>query len=177
MVRDQTGLAFHWARELARKAAEDQDARKRYIVQKRTFASGVEAFAKVDPQVAVTADHWDRDPWLLGTPGGTVDLRTGKIRKSERKDGITRVTLVAPSANGCPRWLQFLRDATGNDEDLIRFLQQWFGYCLTGVTDRACAAVCLRRRWKWQVGLPEHHCLDPEGLRRYVRHGDLYRVQ
>ena len=134
-VRDQTGLAFQWARELARKAAEDQDARKRYIIQKRTFASGVETFAKVDPQVAVTADHWDRDPWLLGTPGGTVDLRTGKTRKSERKDGITRITLVAPSANGCPRWLQFLRDATGNDEDLIRFLQQWFGYCLTGVTD------------------------------------------
>lgn len=133
--RDQTGLAFHWSRELARKAAEDQDARKRYIIQKRSFASGVEAFAKVDPQVAVTADYWDRDPWLLGTPGGTVDLRTGKIRDSDRKHGITRVTLVAPSTDGCPQFLAFLKEATGNDEDLIRFLQQWCGYCLTGVTD------------------------------------------
>jgi putative DNA primase/helicase len=134
-VRDQTGLAFHWARELARKTAEDQNARKRYIIQRRAFASGVEAFAKVDPQIAVTANHWDRDPWLLGTPAGTVDLRSGELRKSDRRDGITRVTLVAPSADGCPLWLQFLKETTGNDEDLIRFLRQWCGYCLTGVTN------------------------------------------
>jgi putative DNA primase/helicase len=133
-VRDETGLAFHWARELARKSAADQDARKRYIIQKRAFANGVEAFAKVDPRVAVTADNWDRNPWLLGTPGGTVDLRSGELRKSDRRDGITRVTSVAPSDDSCLRWLQFLHEATGNDEDLIRFLRQWCGYCLTGVT-------------------------------------------
>ena len=33
-----------------------------------------------------------------------------------------------------PALASVFRDATGNDEDLIRFLQQWFGYCLTGVT-------------------------------------------
>src|SRR5262249_23653203 len=50
-----------------------------------------------------------------------------------RQDGITRVTSVAPSDGGCPLWLKFLNEATGNDEDLIRFLRQWCGYCLTGV--------------------------------------------
>jgi len=134
-VRDETGLAFHWARELARRTSQDQDARKRYIIQKGAFAGGVEAFAKVDPQVAVTADHWDCDPWLLGTPAGTVDLRTGQLRPSSRDDAITKTTSVAPSADGCPLWLQFLNDATGNDECLIRFLRQWCGYCLTGVTN------------------------------------------
>jgi putative DNA primase/helicase len=132
--RDQTCLVFHWARELARKTAEDLDASKRYITQKRAFASAVEALAKADPQIAVTADHWDHNPWLLGTPAGTVDLRTGKLREAARRDGITRVTLVAPSIDGCPLWLQFLEETTDNDEGLIRFLRQWCGYCLTGVT-------------------------------------------
>jgi putative DNA primase/helicase len=132
--QDKSGLAFHWARILARRLAEDQDERKRYITSKTSFAAGVERFAKHDPKVAVTMDHWDRAPWLLGTPGGTVDLRNGMLRPSSRDDGITKVTLVAPSATGCPLWLKFLDEATGNDAELIRFLQQWCGYCLTGVT-------------------------------------------
>src|SRR6266404_2980911 len=85
--KDQTGIAFQWARELARRLAENQDERKRYITHKTAFASGVERFAKVDPKIAVTVDYWDADPWLLGTPGGTVDLRTGLLRDGLPDDG------------------------------------------------------------------------------------------
>lgn len=133
-VRDQTGVAFQWARELARKLAENQDERKRYITNKVAFSSGVERFAKSDSKIAVTMDYWDADPWLLGTPGGTVDLRTGQLRDSLQDDGITKSTLVAPLSDGCPRWLRFLKETTGDDEDLMRFLQQWCGYSLTGLT-------------------------------------------
>jgi putative DNA primase/helicase len=31
--KDQTGIAFQWARELARQLAEDQDERKRFITR------------------------------------------------------------------------------------------------------------------------------------------------
>ena len=34
----------------------------------------------------------------------------------------------------CPRWLQFLDEATAGDIGLIRFVQQWCGYMLTGDT-------------------------------------------
>jgi putative DNA primase/helicase len=132
--KDQTGIAFQWARELARQLAEDQDERKRYITNKTSFASGVERFAKSDPKIAVTIDWWDSDPWLLGTPGGTVDLRTGELRESRQQDGITKCTSVAPVESGCPRWLKFLEETTASDRELIRFLQQWCGYSLTGVT-------------------------------------------
>jgi putative DNA primase/helicase len=134
-TKDQTGIAYQWARELARKLAEDQDERKRYITNKTSFAAGVERFAKVDPKIAVTIDYWDSDPWLLGTPGGTVDLRTGKLDKPCRDDGITKSTSVAPADSAdCSLWLQFLAETTGRDGELIRFLQQWCGYCLTGQT-------------------------------------------
>jgi putative DNA primase/helicase len=41
---------------------------------------------------------------------------------------------AAPNTTGCSRWLQFLEEATAGDRELIRFLQQWCGLCLTGIT-------------------------------------------
>lgn len=131
---NNTSLAFHHARELARQLAANEDDRKRYKIEATSFAGGVERFARCDPNVAVTMEFWDRDPWLLGTPGGTVDLRTGILRPASLEDGITKVTAVTPDSSDCPRWLRFLVETTGGDGELIRFLQQWCGYCLTGVT-------------------------------------------
>ena len=42
------------------------------------------ATAKADRRHAATVDQWDADPWLLNTPGGVVDLRTGKIARTSR---------------------------------------------------------------------------------------------
>lgn len=131
---NHTRLAFHWARELARDLSEHEKSGKRYKINSTGFAAGVEKFARCDPKIAVTVEYWDRDPWLLGTPGGTIDLRTGKLRPASQDDGISKTTLVTPENCGCPRWLAFLNEATGSDRELIRFLQQWCGYALTGVT-------------------------------------------
>lgn len=128
---DETNEAFQMVRMMVRELSELQGVTK---VNKTTFASGVERFARGDRQVAVTHEYWDADPWLLGTPGGTVDLRTGELRESRRNDAITKLTSVAPLDDGCPLWLKFLDEATGGDAEFIRFLQQWCGYCLTGVT-------------------------------------------
>jgi len=133
-TRDMTRSALHWARMLARQLAEDQDERIRYITSKASFAASVERFAKHDPKVAVTVEYWDSDPWLLGTTGGTVDLRSGMLRAASQEDGITKVTSVTPAKAGCPLWRKFLEEVTAGDGDLIRFLQQWCGYCLTGDT-------------------------------------------
>ena len=102
---------------------------------KAATAAAVERFAQADRAFAVTSAIWDRDPMLLGTPGGVVDLRTGELRPAAQGDFITKLTAVAPAETAdCPLWLQFLKEATGDDEKLIRFLQQWAGYCLTGDT-------------------------------------------
>jgi putative DNA primase/helicase len=133
--RDLTGATFQSARQLSRDLGEDVDESGRKVIGKTSFAAGVERFARSDQAVAVIIDYWDANPWLLGTPGGTVDLQTGVLRESHRDDGITKTTVTAPSDQAdCPLWLRFLREATGDDEELIRFLQQWCGYALTGVT-------------------------------------------
>jgi putative DNA primase/helicase len=132
-VIEEKQLAFHWARVLARQLTPGGPGR--FITSKMSFAAAIERAARADPVFAVTPDAWDRDPWLLGTPDGTVDLRSGALRPAKPEDRITKVAAATPTPTAvCPRWLQFLDEATGGNADLIRFLQQYCGYCLTGST-------------------------------------------
>ena len=129
---DRTGvpvLPRALARVHRRLPAEGAEA-----VRNISFAGGVEKFARSDRQMVATSETWDRDPFLLGTPAGTVDLRTGELREPDPRDGITKITAVAPAETAdCPRWRRFLVETFGDKEpELIRFIQQWSGYCLTG---------------------------------------------
>jgi putative DNA primase/helicase len=133
--RDETNRAFQFVREIAREISEGKEHKELKEFRKTAFAAGVEKFSQSDPAFAVTASYWDRDPYLLGTPGGTVDLRTGTMKSGEPADGITKATAVAPSGHtDCPVWDMFLKETTGGDREMVRFLQQWAGYCLTGDT-------------------------------------------
>lgn len=128
-------LAFSWARTLVRRLNRSAEFKTKAITGKAAFAAAVERFAQADRVFAVTADTWDKEPFLLGTPGGVVDLRTGKQRPARREDFITRTTRVAPADTAtCPTWFAFLNQATAGDAHLIRFLCQWCGYALTGST-------------------------------------------
>ena len=51
---------------------------------------------------------FDSDLMLLGTRGGTVDLRSGKMRPAQREDMITMQTAVAPEPGTPTRFMQFL---------------------------------------------------------------------
>jgi putative DNA primase/helicase len=133
--KNETKLAFHWARLLSRGLSENASPKEMKIAQKASFARAVEAFSQADIIFAVTIDNWDRDAFKLGTPGGTVDLITGTLLRANLDDGITKLTPVAPADTAdCPQWLKFLSESTGDDTELIRYLQQWCGYCLTGDT-------------------------------------------
>jgi putative DNA primase/helicase len=132
---ETTRLAFSWVRDLARRMSHYViDDRTQQMLGRAAFASGVERFAQADRTFAVTPDLWDRDPFLMGTPGGVVDLRTGQIRAPTRSDYITKVTAVAPAGPSaqCPVWHQFLDQITCGDRELRRYIQQIFGYVLTG---------------------------------------------
>ncbi|MEO8685609.1 MAG: phage/plasmid primase, P4 family [Devosia sp.] len=130
---DKMKVAFHLVRELARELAASTTGKEAAAVRKTSFVAGVERFAQADPHFAVTSEIWDADPFLLGTPGGTVDLRDGSLFEARPPDHISKLTAVAPSSTAdCPLWQRFLGEATGADDGMARFLQQWCGYCLTG---------------------------------------------
>lgn len=118
------------AMRLIAKQAKDPKLRKASTI------NGAVSMAAAHPALAIQLAEFDTDKFLLGTPGGTVDLRTGSLRESRKEEHITRLTSVAPAPAGTValRWQAFLNEATRGDADLIRFLQQIVGYTLTGDT-------------------------------------------
>jgi putative DNA primase/helicase len=131
---DHTRKVFTLARALCREVANGVNSSKerKRIASAKTRAAVV-ALAGEDHRLVATMDQWDTDPWLLNTPGGVVDLRTGKLREHRADDYMTKITAVSPGGK-CPKWLKFLQRVTGSDIELQRYLQRVAGYCLTGVT-------------------------------------------
>jgi putative DNA primase/helicase len=142
-VADLTLLAFDRARDVARAAAaaarSDPDlsgaARSRIattIASAKTVAA-IERLARADRAHALTADEFDRDPWLLNCQGGVLDLVAGKMRSQLRQYLMTRLAGGSPEGER-PTWTAFLDRITNGDDELSQFLQRWAGYCLTGET-------------------------------------------
>jgi len=102
-------------------------------MRQRKAASREIRIARADRRHAATTDEWDADPWLLNTPGGVVDLKTGRMRPHERADRMTKITTATPSGD-CPTWRQFIDEVTGGDKELESYLQRMVGYALTGST-------------------------------------------
>ena len=91
--------------------------------------------ASTEPAIPVMPDQLDADPYLINVLNGTLDLRTGELRKHRREDLITKLAPVEFDATAqCPKFMSFLSRITGGDEELQRFLQKAIGYALTGDT-------------------------------------------
>lgn len=99
--------------------------------QRRERLSAMAALA--EPELGVSADELDADPWLFNCLNGTIDLRTGELRPHHREDLITKIAAVEYEPNAaCPRFEQFLDEIFHADKELIAFIQRWHGHCLTG---------------------------------------------
>lgn len=131
---DSTLQAFDFAREICREASAVADKRGDQVglASAKTVAA-VEKLARADRRHAATTAQWDADLWALNTPGGTMDLRTGRLRPHDPSDHITKLTAVS-TGGACPTWLQFLSRVTGGNGELQAYLQRVFGYGLTGDT-------------------------------------------
>jgi putative DNA primase/helicase len=134
---DDTLRAFDLSRAICRQASiECNKPRISSVVASAKTVAAVERLAKADRRHAATASQWDADPWLLNTPGGVVDLRTGKMRPHHPDAYITKTVAVA-SGGECPIWGRFMERITGGDRELQDFLQRVAGYSLTVTREHA----------------------------------------
>jgi P4 family phage/plasmid primase-like protien len=132
--REGTLRAYDLARQVCRNAANRANtARIRAKLSQASTVAAVERLARADRRHAATSEIWDRDPWLLNTPSGVVDLRTGALAPHDRVLAMTKITTAAPQGE-CPAWLRFVAQVTGGDADLQAYLRRVVGYGLTGVT-------------------------------------------
>jgi putative DNA primase/helicase len=90
--------------------------------------------AAADRSMARRGVDFNTDPHLVGTPTGYVDLDTGIHHPPDPTRMISMVTGVSPTDEAnCPKWKAFLTWACGDDDDLVIYLQKFFGYCLSGL--------------------------------------------
>ncbi len=132
---DRTLGVFNLVRHVSRTASEraEKPSDQNKLASAATVAA-VERLARSDRTHAATTEEWDADPWAFNTPGGIIDLRTGRVSAHHRGARQTRLATATPRGE-CPRWRAFLGDVTGGDADLQAYLQRMAGYCLTGSTD------------------------------------------
>ena len=131
---DDTLHAFDLARHTCREVAAgcNKATTASAIASSKTVAA-VERLARSDRRLAATVDQWDADPWSLNTPDGVVDLRTGRRRRHDPDDHMTKIAAVGPGGD-CPRFLAFLDKITSGDAELTAYIRRMLGYSLTGDT-------------------------------------------
>jgi putative DNA primase/helicase len=124
--------------------ASDDDERKRaqqrfawaQASQSRPRLESMVRLAQTERKLIAHVADLDADPWVLNVLNGTVDLRTGELRPHDPAALITRLAGARYEAGArSERWERFLRDATGDDDELARYLQRGVGYTLTGSTE------------------------------------------
>ncbi len=138
---DETVRYFELSRQLTRQAllwdaALPPGLRRR--VNSATTAASLLRYVKSDPKIAAIPAQWDTHKYLLGVPGGVIDLKAGKMIDGEREQYITLKTAIAPEPGTPELWLSHLAKVLREDADTIGFLRRYLGYMLTGDVGEHC---------------------------------------
>ena len=92
------------------------------------------------PALTLCVEDFDQDDWVLNTPTGIVDLRTGRMAPSDPSVQCSKSTAVGPIEAEAPRWSAFLEQLTNGDKEMQTYLQKLVGYSLTGSTQEQVLA-------------------------------------
>lgn len=130
LVRDATMV---WPDLTPDKARAQAEAIAKQL-RSEPMRANVTSMARSNAELVATVAQWDAGLSLLGTPDGTVDLRTGDLREARPGDFITKLTSVAPAPPGTPSpiWQAFLKRIFKHDPELVPFVQRAIGYSLLG---------------------------------------------
>ena len=94
------------------------------------------------PELHAEADEFDREPYDLNTPGGIIDLKTGKLRPHDPGARCTMMTAVTPKPGDMPLFGRFLERITCGDKGLARYLQQVAGMAAVGKVYEEGIVIC-----------------------------------
>lgn len=125
-------------------ADDDDDKRKarmQWAMKSLNMREVQNALASAQPYCYAPENSLDSDPYLFNVRNGTIDLRTGDLRKHDKADRISKIAPVDydPSAD-CPTWIEFLASVLGisldsdpdPEDDPIAGIQRAVGYSLCG---------------------------------------------
>jgi len=87
---------------------------------------------------SVAPDIFDTNKYLFNLKNGTINLKTGKLKKHDKEDYITKISDISYKPNAkAKEWENFLKQVI-RDQQTINYLQKAVGYTLTGSTKEEC---------------------------------------
>jgi Predicted ATPase len=123
------------AKDVIAKAKSEANKAKQYL----TFAKKMNDHGKVSgilklgkSMLEVANDNLDSDPFILNTPDGIVDLKTGKMNEHKPSAYCTKMTFVSPANDNMHLWIETLDEVTGGDKEFQNFLKYHAGSTLIG---------------------------------------------
>jgi putative DNA primase/helicase len=132
---DEAGHVYELARGIARALPDTDRATSAHRLKSLTSAglTSMVRIARTDPRVIVDLGRLDAQAFELNTPGGVVDLRTGKLRDPDPAALHTRSTNVTPDYDTAPtRWLAFLATTFAGDPAMTTYVQRLLGLSYIG---------------------------------------------
>lgn len=103
-----------------------------FACKERNTSRQAACLKEAEPGAEIDVSMLDRDGYLLNTPSGVVNLRTGEIRIGRSIDYMTKITSVGPSRVNQDIWYGFLDRLTGGDHELQQYLQLVIGMAAIG---------------------------------------------
>ncbi len=95
-------------------------------------------------EFTVTADDFDRNPYLFNCGNGTIDLVTMTLYAHNPDDMITKYSPVIYDPNAKSNLLDnFMSQICCGDTDLVTYLYRMLGYSLSGLTKEECCFILL----------------------------------
>ena len=137
---DTDGQVQRWMKVIARTVTSavllDQGDKDMLRAAKRAESNagvkGALNLASTEPELAISPDDLDADPYLLNCRNGTIDLRTGELVKHDPALLLTKMAGAGydPETSG-PEFAKFL-ERIQPDEDMREFLARLLGHALDG---------------------------------------------
>lgn len=136
-LNERNALAFQTIREFLRGAAHWDIAGQITWAARQKLCSvrhcqSVMTFTQHDNRFVASTDQFDDDDYLLGVPGGVVDLRSGVMRENRQKDYITKRCAIYPEDGPTPEYDKFMAFYTSDSAEKRDYLDRLCGMCLTG---------------------------------------------
>ncbi len=129
----------------------DDDYRKDLVKHARETERQVRLDAMIkstenEPGIAIMLAELDANHWLLNVNNGTIDLKTGAVKRHAPTDLITELLPIDydPEASSA-EWDTFLLRIFAGDPDLIAYIQRGMGYSITGDQSEQVFFFCYGR--------------------------------
>jgi putative DNA primase/helicase len=111
---------------------EAATAYRKYAIKRRDSRFIAASLKEVRPMLEIRQSDLDTNEFLLNTPKGTYDLRSGARVEHNPEHFITKETAVEPGTAGMDKWMDALNTFFLKDKSLIDYVQKVVGLATIG---------------------------------------------